>query len=286
MRKNHAAPPDARNRRSQFGIRRSIAAGELRQLHKEPGRPPRRVGAPADLLFVCLLSGGLGRDWDEGGKTVMTRTQSLLTGVWLGAVVLAIAGCGAMQSTPDNPTGAGGLMPTVEDKAAGLVAVAPGFNISRYKVIVVEPFPVTDPTSKDEGDRQFAAKMAGFLQLELVRRLKSSGLFPTVVNGSQTQYKPGAQPALRLQGAITRLGRGSQVARYFAGLYGAGRARAQADMRFVQASSGRVVMVTADRRVASIGWFGGSGRGDLRGALDRHAPGLGEVLGRVLEGEG
>src|SRR2546425_1896851 len=238
-RKNHAAPPDARNRRSQFGIRRSIAAGELRQLHKEPGRPPRRVGAPADLLFVCLLSGGLGRDWDEGGKTVMTRTQSLLTGVWLGAVVLAIAGCGAMQSTPDNPTGAGGLMPNVEDKDAGLVAVAPGFNISRYKVIVVEPFPVTDPTSKDEGDRQFAAKMAGFLQLELVRRLKASRLFPTVVNGSQTQYKPGAQPALRLQGAITRLGRGSQVARYFAGLYGAGRARAQGGMRFVEAASGR-----------------------------------------------
>ena len=71
----------------------------------------------------------------------MTRTQSLLTGVWLGVLLLGLAGCGAMQSTPDNPTGAGGLMPNVEDKDAGLVAVAPGFNISRYKVIVVEPFP-------------------------------------------------------------------------------------------------------------------------------------------------
>src|SRR3989441_3958402 len=126
--------------------------------------------------------------------------------------------------------------------------------------------------------------MAGFLQLELVRRLKSSGLFPTVVNGSQTQYKPGAQPALRLQGAITRLGRGSQVARYFAGLYGAGRARAQADMRFVEASSGRVVMVTADRRVASIGWVCGSGQGHPAGALDDLARGLGEVLGGPFEG--
>src|SRR2546426_1401851 len=285
-RKNHAAPPGARNRRSQFGIYRSAAAGELRQLHKEPGRPPRRVGAQADLLFLCLLSGGLGRDWDGGGKPVMTRTQSLLTGVWLGVLLLGLAGCGAMQSPPDNPTGAGGLMPNVEDKDAGLVAVAPGFNISRYKVIVVEPFPVTDPTSKDEGDRQFAAKMAGFLQLELVRRLKSSGLFPTVVNGSQTQYKPGAQPALRLQGAITRLGRGSQVARYFAGLYGAGRARAQADMRFVEASSGRVGMVTADRRVASIGWVGGSGEGDPHGGLRDTAPDLGKVPGRASEGGG
>ena len=152
----------------------------------------------------------------------MTRTQSLRTGVWLGVLLVGIAGCGAMQSTPDNPTGAGGLMPNVEDKDAGLVAVAPGFDLKRYKVVAVEPFPVTDATSKDEGDRRFAAQMAGFLHLELVRRLKTSGLFQTVVNTSQTQFKPGAQPALRLQGAITRLGRGSQVARYFAGLYGGG----------------------------------------------------------------
>src|SRR2546422_71357 len=194
-RKNHAAPPDARNRRSQFGIRRRAAAGELRHLHKEPGRPPRRVGAQADLLFLCLLSGGLGRDWDEGGKPVMTRTQSLLTGVWLGVLLLGLAGCGARQ------------------------------------------------------------------------------------------YKPGAQPALRLQGAITRLGRGSQVARYFAGLYGAGRARAQADMRFVEASSGRVVMVTADRRVASIGWFGGSDEGHLEESFDDMARDLGKFLVRLSKGE-
>src|SRR5438046_612639 len=142
--------------------------------------------------------------------------------------------------------------------AIARIYAAPGFDLERYKVVAVEPFPGTDATSKDEGDRRFAAQMAGFLHLELVRRLKTSGLFQTVVNTSQTQFKPGAQPALRLQGAITRLGRGSQVARYFAGLYGAGRARAQADMRFVEASSGRVVMVTADRRIASLGWFGGA----------------------------
>src|SRR2546422_11674892 len=118
MRKNHAAPPDARNRRSQFGIRRRAAAGELRQLHKEPGRPPRRLGARADLLFLCLLSGGLGRDWDEGGEHVVTGTQSVLTGVWLGVVQVGSAGCGARQSTPDKPTGAGGLMPNVEDEDA------------------------------------------------------------------------------------------------------------------------------------------------------------------------
>jgi hypothetical protein len=215
----------------------------------------------------------------------MTRNESALIGLWLVGLLLVVAGCGAMQSTPDNPTGAGGLMPNVADKDAGLVAVAPGFNISRYKVIVVEPFPVTDPGDKDEGDRRFGAKMAGVLQLELVRRLKESGLFQTVVNASQTQYKPGSQPALRLQGAITRLGRGSQVARYFAGLYGAGRTRAQADMRFVEASSGRVVMVTADRRIASVGWFGGSDEEHLGESFDDMARDLAKFLVRLSKGE-
>src|SRR5438552_157039 len=243
------------------------------------------MGAQGDLALSSPSFVGSQERLGRRRETVMTRTQSVLTRVWLGVVLLGLAGCGAMQSTPDNPTGAGGLMPNVEDRDAGLVAVAPGFSISRYKVIVVEPFPVTDPTSKDEGDRRFAAKMAGFLQLELVRRLKASGLFPTVVNGSQTQYKPGAAPALRLQGAITRLGRGSQVARYFAGLYGAGRARAQADMRFVEASSGRVVMVTADRRVASIGWFGGSDEGHLEESFDDMARDLGKFLVRLSKGE-
>ena len=215
----------------------------------------------------------------------MTRTQILLTGVWLGVLLVGIAGCGAMQSTPDNPTGAGGLMPNVEDKDAGLVAVAPGFDLKRYKVVAVEPFPVTDATSKDEGDRRFAAQMAGFLHLELVRRLKASGLFQTVVNTSQTQFKPGAQPALRLQGAITRLGRGSQAARYFAGLYGAGRARAQADVRFVEAPSGKVVLATADRRVASIGLFGGDDEDHLRESFDDMARDLAKFLVRLSKGE-
>src|SRR5947209_9713544 len=87
-------------------------------------------------------------------------------------LVLAFVGCGSIQSSPDNPTGAGGLTPNVKDKDAGLVALEPGFDISKYKVIVVEKFPVTDPGIEDEGDRRFAAKMANTLQIELVRRLR------------------------------------------------------------------------------------------------------------------
>ena len=46
---------------------------------------------------------------------------------------LAVVGCStAIRSTPDNPTSAGGLTPNVKDKDAGLVGMAPGFDVSKY----------------------------------------------------------------------------------------------------------------------------------------------------------
>ena len=204
----------------------------------------------------------------------------------LALLSLVLAGCvGAQQTSPDNPTGADGLVPNVEDKDAGLVAIVPGFNIKDYPIIAVAPFPVTDPSVEDEGDRRFSAEMATFLLTELVRRLRDSGLFQRVVDLNETDYKPGpADQALRLDGTIPRLGRGSQVARHFGGLYGAGRTRAQADMRFVEMSSGRVVMVTADRRVASRGAFGGSDREHLRESFDDMARDLAKFLLRLSRG--
>ena len=197
--------------------------------------------------------------------------------------LLVFAGCGATRSSPDAPMSAGGLTPTIEDKEAGLVGIASGFDLKAYRTVVVAPFPVTDKL-EDEGDRQFAAKMAAFFQVELVRRLKDSGLFQRVVTAND--YKPVAgEKTLRLEGNITRLGRGSQAARYFAGIYGAGRARAQADMRFVEAPAGRVVMVTADRRVASVGMFGGSDEGHLEESFDDMARDLAKFLQRLARGE-
>ena len=197
--------------------------------------------------------------------------------------LLVFAGCGATRSSPDAQMSAGGLTPTIEDKEAGLVGIAPGFDLKAYRTVVVAPFPVTDKL-EDEGDRQFAAKMAAFFQVELVRRLKDSGLFQRVV--TTKDYKPVAgEKTLRLEGNITRLGRGSQAARYFAGIYGAGRARAQADMRFVEAPAGRVVMVTADRRVASVGMFGGSDEGHLEESFDDMARDLAKFLQRLARGE-
>jgi hypothetical protein len=200
------------------------------------------------------------------------------------ALSLLLAGCfGAYQVTADNPTGAGSLRPTVEDKDAGLVGIAPGFEVKSYQVVAVALFPVTDPSVKDDGDRRTAASMATFLQSELVRRLRESGLFAQVVNLTETPWQAGAQKALRLEGTITRLGEGSQAARAMFGLYGAGKARAQSDMTFRDAQTGQPVMVTADRRVAGI--FGGDSKDHLRESFDDMARDLAKLLVRLDRGE-
>lgn len=201
-------------------------------------------------------------------------------------VVVVVAGCGvgAVQTSPDNVLTAGGLTPTVKDKDAGRIAIAPGFDVTKYKVIAVEKFLVTDPAIKDDGDRRFVAKVTPMFQVELVRRLRDSKLFEQVVNTSETQLTPGS-PALRLEGVITRLGRGDQALRIWVG-GGAGAARAQAELRFVDVGSGQVVMVTADRRIAKTGGWGGSSDTELfEEAFDDMARDLAKFLMRLSKGE-
>jgi Domain of unknown function (DUF4410) len=199
---------------------------------------------------------------------------------------LALAGCyGAYQIKPDDPRSTSGLTPNVEDKDAGLVAVAPGFDLKTYRVIAVNQFPVTDSNVKDDDDRRLAQSMSVFLQSELVRRLRESGLFERVINLTETPIPAGVSNALRIDGDIPRLGQGSQVARAFVGLYGGGRTRAQIEMRFVEVSTGKVVMLTADRRVASMGFFGGDSKDHLRESFDDAARDMAKFLLRLSRGE-
>jgi hypothetical protein len=215
----------------------------------------------------------------------MARSTVQTAGL-LAILVLVLGGCfGAYQVSPDRVQGVGTLSPNVEDKDAGLVAVAPGFDLKTYPVIVVEGFPVTDPAVKDDGDRRKAAEMSAILQAELVRRLRDTGLFTRVVNLSETEFRPGPEKTLRLQGVISRLGEGSQAARAFAGLYGAGAARVQAEMRFVDEQSQQPMLVTADRRKATMGFFGGATRDHWRESMDDMARDLGKFLVRLSRGQ-
>jgi len=206
-----------------------------------------------------------------------------------GAVIIismALSGCfGAYQVSPDDPLGAGGLKATQEDKEAGRVGIATGFKLKDYPVIAVERFPVAKSEIKDEGDQRFADSMAAFYQSELVRRLRETGLFSRVVNLSETDFTADASKALRLRGSITRLGRGSQAARYLVG-FGAGSTRAQAETHFVDAESGQVMMVTADRRLGSMGVFGGDDEDFLKESFNDMARDLAKFLVRFSKGEG
>ena len=200
--------------------------------------------------------------------------------------LILLGGCfGAYQVSPDSVQPVAGLPAPVEDKDAGMVAVKPGFDIKTYKVIAVDKFAVTDAAIKDDDDRRAAAEMSTILQSELVRRLRDTGLFTRVVNLAETQFQPDAQDTLRIEGVISRLGGGSQAARAFAGLYGAGAARAQADMRFVDLKSGQPVMAISDRRQATMGFFGGSTRDHWKESFDDMARDLGKFVVRFANGQ-
>jgi uncharacterized protein DUF4410 len=200
---------------------------------------------------------------------------------------LLTVGCwGAQQTRPDDPVGTGSLKPAIEDKDAGLVGIAPGFTVKTYQVVAVEPFSVTDPAIKDDGDRRLAASMSAFLQSELVRRLRESGVFSRVVNLAETTMPQTPDRTLKLQGTITRLGEGSQALRAFFGAYGAGRTRTQVEMRFIDARTGEVKLVTADRRIASVGMWGGDSKDHLKESYDDMARDLGKFLARLSRGEG
>jgi hypothetical protein len=197
--------------------------------------------------------------------------------------LVALAGCGAHRMAPVAPRPAAGLTPAVEDPDAGLIGVVPGFSPSAYRVIVVEAFTVDTREIKDEEDARLAKDMAAYLHAQLVRRLQAASVFSRVVDGSVATTAPAGERALRLSGEITRLTEGSQALRYFVG-FGAGAAKAQIETRFVDAGSRKTVLITADRRAAGMGIFGGDGRQFLTESMDQMADGLVKLLGRSASG--
>jgi uncharacterized protein DUF4410 len=201
-------------------------------------------------------------------------------------ILVLAAGCyGSYQVSPDESAGSGGLKPTQSDPDAGRVGIASGFDLKGYGVVAVAKFPVVDPGLKDDDDRRLGEAMSVFLQSEMVRRLRESALFARVVNLSETEFQPGDDKTLKLDGAITRMGEGSQAMRAIFGLYGAGAAKIQAETRIVDMQSGQVVIVTADRRQASMGVWGGDAKDHLRESFDDVARDLTKFLVRLSKGQ-
>ncbi len=200
-------------------------------------------------------------------------------------LAVAAAGClGPYRTAVVDPKAPGGLAPTIEDPDVGLVGVSRGFDLRQYSVMAVARFDVNKDDVKDDEDRNLAAVMPDFFQSEIVRRLRAAGIFERVINLTERDYAPGQERTLRIEGTITRLAPGNRAMRYLIG-FGAGAAKAQAETRFVDVQTGQVVVVTADRREASFGIFGGDSEEHLQESFSDMARDLAKYLVR-LRGQG
>lgn len=201
----------------------------------------------------------------------------------LSLCAILVAGCGAHRMSPVNPSAVGDLKPEIEDTDGGLVATRPGFAPATYTAIMVIPFKVSPAEIKDEEDARFAKDMTARLQAELLKRLQAAGIFARVIDGTLSSEPPSGERVLRLEGDITRLTEGSQALRYFVG-FGAGAAKAQIETRLSDMQSRRSELVTADRRAAGMGIFGGDGRQFVTESMDQMAEGYVKLLKHLSTG--
>ena len=204
--------------------------------------------------------------------------------------IVSLVACGNVQVKPEEPIGTASLKPTQEDKEAGLVGIASGFDLKAYRTIIVERYTVSDKSISDDDDKQLAQAMPVHLQMNLVERLRATGLFERVVNPNDAAVSSDTGKALRLQGEITQLTGGSRALRFWIG-FGAGRSRVQMETRLVDAESRVVVTVTADRRVGVMSEalsldYGGSSLELIQQTFNDMARDFAKFLVRLSLGQG
>jgi hypothetical protein len=197
--------------------------------------------------------------------------------------IVSFSGCGAHRMPPVDPQSVGDLKPDVEDADGGLVGARPGFSPKNYTAIVLTTFKVSTSEIKDDEDARLAKDMAAYFQGQLVKRLQAAGIFAKVVDASvSSDTLPGVR-TLRLEGDMPKLTEGSQALRYFVG-FGAGAAKAQIETRLIDAESRRIEMITADRRAAGMGLFGGDGRQFVTDSMEQMAEGYVKLLQHLASG--
>jgi hypothetical protein len=207
----------------------------------------------------------------------------------IGLVIVALllsSGCGNIQTRAHDPQGAPALAPTHEDRDAGLVGVAPGFAIGAIRTIAIAPVTVSDTTIDSDEDRELARTVPARFQARLAEELRATRLFDRVVSGPDVP--PAGGDGLRLDTVITHLTGGSRHLRFWVGL-GAGRSKVQIETRFVD-PTGRVVVVTADRRVGAMSEamsldYGGSGKQLIEQSVNDMARDLAKFLVRLHQGK-
>lgn len=215
------------------------------------------------------------------GEKMSGKRGRRLSSLMILLFCIGLTGCGTFQTTPTPMQSGLELRPSVEDRDAGLVGMAPDLVLSQYDLLVVEPFGINHLEPTGEISPQ---DMQGYLHVKLLQRLQEAGVFKRILEGpaSKVGEAGGSGKTLILRGVIAELDPGSRALRYFVG-FGAGATKAQIESQFVELDTGRVVLTTADRRAAAFGVFGGDSRQYLTESLDEMAKGLTEFLKRVAK---
>ena len=185
---------------------------------------------------------------------------------WRGALIVVAlsavcAGCstlGAAQQVPVSPVGTADLKPTKPDPSAGLVAVRSGFDAKKYPAIAIVSFPVTDSGAMSKEEAKLTVSIPPYFQLQIVQRLRATNAFARVDLVTEGTAAPSGEGLLRLEGRITRLAAGDDTSAWapFSGYSRLGdRMKAQIETSLVDAQTGQVMAVTADRREAPNSGF-------------------------------
>ncbi len=177
------------------------------------------------------------------------------------ALSLVYSGCshlGAAQQVPVSPVGTADLKPTQPDPSAGLVTVRSGFDVKKYPVIAILAFPVTDSGVMSKEEAKLTVSIPPYFQLQIAQRLRATNAFTRVDLAKDGTPAPTGEGLLRLEGRITRLAAGDDTSAWvpFSGYSRLGdRMRAQIETSLVDAQTGQVMAVTADRREAPNSGF-------------------------------
>ena len=189
------------------------------------------------------------------GQTIWRRA---LVVVALSLVFSACGHLGAAQQVPVSPVGAADLKPTQPDPSAGLVTVRPWFDARKYSAIAILTFPVTDSGVMNREEAKLTVSIPPYFQLQIVQRLRATNAFTRVDLVKEGDPAPTDAGLLRLEGRITRLASGDDTSAWvpFSGYTRLGdRMKAQIETSLVDAQTGQVMAVTADRREAPNSGF-------------------------------
>ena len=248
------------------------------------------------LLMGCATAWKDSGSVRSKGREAMNRAAtSARRSFWLRVLVvsisvcLSLAACGNVQVKPNEPIGTSSLKPTQEDKQAGLVGIASGFTLRIYRAITVETFPITGKGVSGE-DKEFALLMPMYFQAKLMTELRAAALFEDVKAAQDGTPQPEPGKTLKLQGQITEVSGGSRGLRFWIG-FGAGRSRVQVETRLVDAYSGAMLLVTADRRIGVMSEamsldYGGSSQDLLEQTFTDMARDYVRFLQRLALGQG